>query len=186
MSCMAGTFAAGRIVNLRTACSQHMGNMIWGMASTLLVGSARSCPWLWCSFELAATVISGKPKSIRPPCLAGRWAEHRSTTRLVLGCWGANFGLSLSLALVRGCPDSLALAGGESSFHAVQHMARPVCKCFLTIWSGQSAPTCPVSERCSGQDGAPRVLVLTSTSASSTMTTCCCRSAAPWPSMSVP
>ncbi len=33
---MAGAFAAGRIVNPRTAHSQYMGAMIWGMASALL------------------------------------------------------------------------------------------------------------------------------------------------------
>ena len=33
---MTGAFAAGRIVNARTARSQYMGGMIWGMASALL------------------------------------------------------------------------------------------------------------------------------------------------------
>ena len=33
---MTGAFAAGRIVNTRTARSQYMGGMIWGMASALL------------------------------------------------------------------------------------------------------------------------------------------------------
>ena len=33
---MTGAFAAGRIVNTRTAHSQYMGGMIWGMASALL------------------------------------------------------------------------------------------------------------------------------------------------------
>ena len=33
---MTGAFAAGRIVNPRTAHSQYMGGMIWGMASALL------------------------------------------------------------------------------------------------------------------------------------------------------
>ena len=33
---MTGAFAAGRIVNPRTARSQYMGGMIWGMASALL------------------------------------------------------------------------------------------------------------------------------------------------------
>ena len=33
---MTGAFAAGRIINPRTARSQYMGGMIWGMASALL------------------------------------------------------------------------------------------------------------------------------------------------------
>ena len=33
---MTGAFAAGRIVNTRTAHGQYMGGMIWGMASALL------------------------------------------------------------------------------------------------------------------------------------------------------
>ena len=33
---MTGAFAAGRIINTRTARSQYMGGMIWGMASALL------------------------------------------------------------------------------------------------------------------------------------------------------
>ena len=33
---MTGAFAAGRIINPRTAHSQYMGAMIWGMSSALL------------------------------------------------------------------------------------------------------------------------------------------------------
>jgi xanthine dehydrogenase YagR molybdenum-binding subunit len=36
---MTGAFAAGRIVNPRTARSQYMGGMIWGMASALFEGT---------------------------------------------------------------------------------------------------------------------------------------------------
>jgi xanthine dehydrogenase YagR molybdenum-binding subunit len=38
---MTGAFAAGRIVNPRTARSQYLGGMIWGVASALLEATER-------------------------------------------------------------------------------------------------------------------------------------------------
>jgi hypothetical protein len=37
----------------------------------------------------------------------------------------------------------------------------PVCKGFLRIWSDRSTSTYPVSEHCLGQDGDPRIPILT-------------------------
>jgi hypothetical protein len=51
--------------------------------------------------------------------------------------------------------------------HALQRMARPVCKSFLTSQSDQATSTYPVSGHRPGQDGDPRVPVLISIAASS-------------------
>jgi xanthine dehydrogenase YagR molybdenum-binding subunit len=51
---LTGAFAAGRIVNTRTAHSQLMGGMIWGMASGLLEATAvdeKRGRWVKSSFE---------------------------------------------------------------------------------------------------------------------------------------